>query len=152
MECPLQEKRYRASGLTTIELLIALSMFGVVLVSLAGLHLVALSTGTLAETSSIAMNLARGRMETLLALPRDQLRAQQGAEQRVQVPKDGGRVYQVRTTVAPVDPTLVDLVVTATWQVTAGAACAAARDGDCAGTVTTHSRTLQTRVQVPARP
>ena len=47
-------ERHKVSGFTTIEMVIVLSLFGFVLVSLVGLHLVAISTGTAAETSSIA--------------------------------------------------------------------------------------------------
>jgi len=147
----VRERRHRASGLTTIELLIVLALFGFVLVCIVGLHLLALSTGTLAETSSIAMNLARARMEELLALPPDTLRAQDGTEQRQEVPS-GGRVYQVRTTVTRVDPDQLDLVVTASWQLALGSACAAAPDSRCAGTAATYTRTLQTRVEAPAVP
>jgi Tfp pilus assembly protein PilV len=139
-------------GLTTIEMLIVLSLFGFVLVSLVGLHLVALSAGTLAETSSIAMNLARARMEELLALPPDKLREQNDTEQRLQVPRGVGRVYQVHTTVVPLDPAQVDLVVTASWQLSFGTACAAGPKDKCAGAPATYTRTLQTRVQAPAQP
>ena len=144
--------RRHASGLTTIELVIVLSLFAFVLVSLVGLHLVALSAGTLAETSSIATNLARARMEEMLALSPDKLRAQNGTEQRLQVPRGVGRVYGVHTTVVAVDPVQVDLVVTATWRLTFGTACAAGPDGNCAGAPATYTRTLQTRVQAPAQP
>ena len=83
--------RHQVLGLTTIEMVIVLSLFAFVLVSLVGLHLVALSAGTTAETSSIAVNLARARMEELLALPPDKLTEQNDTEKRVEFPR-GGRV------------------------------------------------------------
>ncbi len=146
------KKRNQASGLTTIEIVIALSLFGFVLVGLVGLHLVALSAGTMAETSSVATNLARGRMEELLAVPPDKLREQNDTEQRLQVPRGVGRVYLVHATVAAVDPAEVDLVVTVSWQLTFGVSCAAGPEGNCAGTPGWYTRTLRTRVQTPPQP
>ena len=85
----------RESGLTTIEMVVVLTLFGIVLVSLMGLHLIGLSAGTAAETSSIAANLARAPMEELLALPPVKLSRQDNVELRRQFPADGGRVYTV---------------------------------------------------------
>ncbi len=96
----IMKERHRVSGFTTIEMVIVLSLFGFVLVSLVGLHLVALSAGTAAETSSIAANLARARMEALLALPRETLREQNNTAESHQIPP-GGRTYMVHTTVNP---------------------------------------------------
>ncbi len=129
-----------------------MALFGFVLVSLVGLHLVALSAGTAAETSSIAANLARARMEELLGLPPEKLKEQNHAEMRRQVPADGGRVYTVRTTIEPPGPARLDITVTVTWQLTHAGACAAGPGADCVGTPVTYSRTLQTRVQAPAPP
>lgn len=142
----------QASGFTTIEMVIVMSLFGVVLVSLVGLHLVALSAGTAAETSSIAANLARARMEELLALPPEKLKGQNKVNVRRQIPADGGRVYTVHTTVAPPDPARLDLTVTVTWQFAHAGACAAGPGPNCAGTPVTYSRMLQTRVLAPAQP
>lgn len=143
--------RHQVLGLTTIEMVIVLSLFAFVLVSLIGLHLVALSAGTTAETSSIAVNLARARMEELLALPPGSLTEQNDTETRLEVPP-GGRAYLVHTRVLAPDPAWLDLTVTVTWQVPFGAACAARLSGDCAGSIVTYSRTLQTRVQAPGQP
>src|SRR2546425_13109757 len=106
----------RASGLTTIEMVIVLALFAIVLVSLTALHLLALSAGTAAETSSIAANLARARMEELLALPAERLKEQHEREVRRQVPTGRGRTYTVRTTVVAPDPARLDLAVMGTWQ------------------------------------
>ena len=145
---PMKEWR-GSSGLTTIEMVIVMSLFGVVLVSLGGLHLVALSAGTSAETSSIAANLARARMEELLALPPEKLKEQNDSERRLQVPPVTGRVYHVYATVVAPDPARRDITVTVTWQLGAAAACAGS---DCAGTQVTRARTLQTRVYAPVWP
>ena len=146
------KKRQRASGFTTIEMVIVIALFGMVLVSLVGLHLVALSAGTAAETSTIAANLARARMEELLALPPDQLMDQNNAETRRQVPADGGRAYTVHSKVEALDPARLDLTVIVTWQLAHAGACAAGPHGNCAGNPVTYSRTLQTRVAAPAQP
>ncbi len=139
-------------GLTTIEMMIVLSLFGFVLVSLVGLHLVALSAGTIAETSTIAANLARARMEELLAFPPERLKEQDNSEARFQVPRGVGRVYLVHAAVAAPDPAWLDLTVTVTWQLALGVACVQGPGGNCAGRPVTHTRTLQTRVQAPAQP
>lgn len=144
------KKETWAPGFTTIEMVIVLALFGFVLVSLVGLHFVALSAGTAAETSSIAANLARARMEELLSLPPEKLRDQNGAEVQRQIPSGRGRTYAVHTTVTAPDPARLDLVVTVSWQLAMGAACASAGPGArCAGSHATYSRTLQTRVQAP---
>ncbi len=136
-------------GFTTIEMVIVLSLFGFVALSLVGLHLVAISAGTAAETSTIAANLARARMEALLAFPREKLREQNNTEERRQIPR-GGRTYTLRTTVVHADPARLDLTVTVTWQLALGAACAGTGlEGECAGSHVTYSRTLQTRIQAP---
>lgn len=98
------KKLHGASAFTTIEMVIVLALFGFVLVSLVGLHLVALSAGAAAETSSVAANLARARMEELLALPPEGLRAQNGADERRQIPSARGRTYVVHTTLVAPDP------------------------------------------------
>jgi Tfp pilus assembly protein PilV len=144
--------RYRDLGFTTIEMVIVMAIFGFVLASLIGLHLLALSAGTAAQTSSIAANLARARMEELLSLPVDALKTQNDAEARRQVPPGTGRVYLVHTTVVAPDPARLDLTVTVTWQATFGTACAAGPNAACAGTAATYARTLQTRIQAPVQP
>ena len=145
-------QRYRALGFTTIETVVVMAIFSFVLVSLVGLHLVALSAGTAAQTSSIAANLARARMEELLTPPLDALETENNAEVRRQVPPGTGRVYHVHTTIVAPDPARLDLTVTVRWQVAYGGACAAGPDAACAGAPVTYTRTLQTRVQAPVQP
>ncbi len=144
--------RQRSDGFTTIETVIVIALFGIVLVSLVGLHLVALSAGTAAETSTIAANLARARMEELLALPPDTLKDQNNTEAHRQIPAEGGRAYTVHTTVEAPDPARLDLTVTVTWQLARAGACAAGPGANCAGNPVTYSRTLQTRVAAPVQP
>src|SRR5437588_7960582 len=144
-------RRHRKSGFTTIEMVIVLALFGIILVSLMGLHLVAITAGTAAETSSIAANLARARMEELLSLPPDTLKQQNGAEEQRQVPASGGRSYTVHTSVVAPDPARLDITVTVTWQLAYGGTCAGGgSSSQCAGSSpVTYARTLQTRIQAP---
>ena len=145
-------KRYGASGFTTIEIVIVQALFGFVILGLVGLHLVALSAGAAAQTSSIAANLARARMEELLSLPREQLLAQNAAEARRQIPPDGGRTYLVRTTVIAPDPARLDLAVKVTWKLATAAGCTGtAARGECTRSRATYSRMLQTRIQAPGQ-
>lgn len=85
-------------------MVIVLTLFGVVAVSLVGLHMIAISAGTAAETSSIAANLARERMEELLSLNPAQIIEQNGTQGLQQVPTGRGRFYTVHTTVVAPDP------------------------------------------------
>ena len=143
-------RRHGNSGFTTIEMVIVLALFGIVLISLMGLHLVAITAGTAAETSSIAANLARARMEELLSLPPDTLKDQNGAEEQRQVPAGGGRPYTVQTSVVAPDPARLDITVTVTWQLAYGGACAAGGSShQCEGSPVKYARTLQTRIQAP---
>ena len=145
---PGAAKRMRRSqsGIGTIEVVVALALFGFALVSLFGLHMVALSGGAIAEASSVATNLARARLEALLALPPTEMIAQNGTETLQQVPPDRGRAYRVQTTVLSTDPTRLDIAVTVTWQVATGSVCMGGPGAGCTGSTTTHTRTLQTRL------
>lgn len=138
---------HRESGIGTIEVVIALSLFGLALVGLFGLQMVALSAGTIAETSSIATNLARARMEALRSLSSAEIVAQNGAETIQQVAPGRGRSYRVQTLVNASDPARLDLTVTVTWQVATGSGCAGGLAAGCAGSTVTYTRTLQTRMK-----
>lgn len=137
----------RERGIGTIETLVVFSLFGFVLMGIVGLHMVAVSTGTAAETSSIATNLARARLEELLALSPAQILAQDNAQDIQQVPPGQGRTYMVHTTVDASNPARLDVRVTVTWDVAFGAACAGGPQGRCAGRAVTFTRTLQTRIK-----
>lgn len=134
-------------GFGTIEILVALSLFSVVVLSLGGLFLLALSSGASAESASIAANLARARMEVLHSLPPSAIAGEDGRIVVEQVPPGQGRPYTVHTGVDTSTPGFLDLTVTVSWQVAYGSACAAGTAGTgCAGTLVTQSRTLETRI------
>lgn len=134
-------------GFGTVETLIALSLFSVVLLSLGGLFMLAIASGTAAETASIATNLARARLEQLRALPASALARENDAASAEQVPSGRGRPYTIRTLIDGSDPAFLDITVTVSWQVAYGSACASgASKAGCAGRQVTQSRTLQTRV------
>ncbi|HEX2681145.1 MAG TPA: hypothetical protein VHQ03_07615 [Candidatus Dormibacteraeota bacterium] len=136
--------------MTTIEGVIVLSLLAIVLLGLTGLHTLAVSTGTAAETSSIATNLARARLEQLLALPPAEIIQQNNTQTQEQVPAGEGPTYTIGTVVDTSDPTRLDIAVTVTWQVTYNAACAAqARGAACPGSTATYTRTLRTRIYRP---
>jgi len=136
------------SGFGTIEMVIVLALFGIVAVSLVGLHMIAISAGTAAETSSIAANLARERMEELLSLTTAQLIEQNGSRVLQQVPVGQGRIYMVHTAVVARDPSRLDITVDVIWQLAYGSACAAGGPGaGCSGSKATYTRTLQTRIR-----
>ena len=138
------------SGFGTIEMVIVLTLFGVVAVSLVGLQMIAISAGTAAETSSIAANLARERMEELLSLTPAQITEQNDTQLLQQVPAGLGRVYTVHTAVVAPDPSRLDIRVEVTWQLAYGSACATGVSGaGCAGSQTTYTRALQTRIRRP---
>ena len=130
-------------GITTIESIIVLSLLAIVLLGVTGLHLVAISTGTVAETSSVAMNLARAHLEALLAMPPDQIVQQDNVQTVEQVAAGRGPAYTIHTAVDAGNPAHLDIVVTVTWHTTFNAACASRR---CAGDTVTYSRTLRTRI------
>jgi prepilin-type N-terminal cleavage/methylation domain-containing protein len=147
------QSRLRAAafdrGFGMIEVLIALSLWGFVLLGLTGLFMVSLSAGTAAETSSVAANLARSRLEEIRATPRAEI-AKAGNSTDVQrVPPGDGRLYTINTSVDSSHPGFVDVTVTVAWRVTYAAACFGGWPGSCAGTVLPQTRTLQTRLRDP---
>jgi Tfp pilus assembly protein PilV len=134
-------------GFGTIEILVALSLFSVVVLSLGGLFLLALSSGASAESASIAANLARARLEVLHSLPPSAITGEDGRVVVEQVPPGQGRPYTVHTSVDRSAPGFLDVTVTVSWQVAYGSACAAGTAGTgCAGKLVTQSRTLETRI------
>ena len=143
----IERARGRERGIGTIEALVVFSLFGFALMGIVGLHMVAVSTGTAAETSSIATNLARARLEELLALSPAQILEQDNAQAIQQVPPGQGRTYSVRTTVDASNPARLDIRVTVTWDVAFGAACAGGPQSRCAGRPVTFTRALQTRIK-----
>jgi len=134
-------------GFGTIEILVALSLFGVVVLSLGGLFLLALSSGASAESASIATNLARARLEVLRSLPPSAITGEDGRIVVEHVPPGQGRPYTVHTSVDTSTPGLLDVTVTVSWQVAYSSACAAETAGTgCVGKLVPQSRTLETRI------
>ncbi len=138
--------RYPASGFGTIEVLVALSLFGFVLVAIIGLLIGSMSAGATAESSSIASNLARQRLEEV-----SKDIAERGTlSSYPSTMTVGGRTYTF--TMPPPTTTLTspgnyvcNIQVTVDYQVAYGSACAS--DGACTGNVRTYSRTLESRVR-----
>ena len=133
-------------GTGTIETLVVFSLFGLALVGIVGLHMVAVAAGNVAETSSIATNLARARLEQVLSLRPAEILQQNDTQLVEQVPPGQGRAYSVRTTVDASNSARLDITVTVTWQV-AFAGCAGGLEQRCAGSPMTLTRTLQTRIK-----
>jgi len=118
------------SGFGMIEVLIAVALYGIALVSLMGLLITSVTAGSIGDSSAVAVNLARQRIEALTPLPLPLLLAQNGAVTTERVPNGQGRPYAL--TVAMNDqPTYVDVTVTVTWNV---------------GGAQNYSRVLMTRV------
>jgi Tfp pilus assembly protein PilV len=139
--------RSRERGIGTIEILVVFSLLGFAFLSIVGLHMIAVSTGTAAETSSIATNLARARLEALLSLPPARILEQNNTQLTEHVPAVQGRTYTIHTDVDASNPTRLDILVKVTWDVAFGAACAGGPAGGCAGRPVTFTRTLQTRIK-----
>ncbi len=140
----------RESGLGTLEILVALSLFAFILVAIIGLLMGSISTGATAEASSIASNLARQRLEEMSGIV-----AQTGnlpsapADMQIRVPANG-RPYTVATTLTDLGNNVTNIAVTVSYQVSYGSACAGSADGaSCTGNVRTYARALQTRVRRP---
>lgn len=138
-------------GTTTLECMIVLSLLAIVFSGVTGLHLVAMTAASQAEASSIATNLARARLEQVLALPPDQIAAQDNTEESEVAAAGAARRYTVHTTVDGRDPARLDVTVTVTWPARYDASCPTPSTGSrCATGGATFSRTLQTRVYRPA--
>ena len=143
--------RLNELGITTIESVIVLSLLAVVLLGVAGLHILATSTGTAAEASSIATNLARARLEEVLGMPPSLIIQQNGTQVRQQVPSGRGPTYTIRTMVEAADPARLDITVTVAWQVVYNSACASGTpSARCAASTVTYTRTLRTRIATAA--
>src|SRR3970040_2457696 len=117
----------REAGFGMIEVLIAVALYAIALVSLFGLLITSVTAGTIGESSAVAVNLARQRIEGLTALDVPTLLAQ--------VPAGQGRVYTLTVNCSN-QPAYVDVTVMAGWTVQ-GARVAGGQQ---------YSRVLQTRV------
>ncbi len=141
------ESQRTSAGFGTIEIIVALSLFSFVLISIIGLLMGSMSAGATAEGFSVASNLARERVDQVA----NDI-AQRGAPSSYPLTVTvGGRAY----TLSP--PTLTDLpnnltnvAVQVDFRVAFGSACAEGPSGQtCTGNVRTYSRTVQTRVRRP---
>ncbi|MGQ0549617.1 MAG: type IV pilus modification PilV family protein [Armatimonadota bacterium] len=144
-------RRNRQSGFTTLEVLVALSLFSYVLVAIIGLLIGSVSTGATAEASSIASNLARQRLEELSGVvAQSGIPAPAPTPMGIAVPA-GGRTYTVATTLSDLGNNVVNVQVTVSYQVTYASACVATAAGgeSCTGNTRTYDRVLQTRVRRP---
>jgi type II secretory pathway pseudopilin PulG len=113
-----------------IEVLISVALYGIALVSLMGLLITSVTAGAIGESSAVAVNLARQRIEALTTLTMPALLAENGVVTTAQVPTGQGRPYTISVAITD-QPAYADATVTVTWNV-AGAQ--------------TYSRTLVTRV------
>ncbi len=123
----------REAGFGMIEVLIAVALYAVALVSLFGLLITSVTAGTIGESSAVAVNLARQRIEGLTVMPIPSLLAQDNIVTTERVPAGQGRPYEVRTSVTDLEPgqLAVDIAITVRWSVNGAQ---------------TYTRTLRTRV------
>lgn len=134
-------------GFGTLEVLVALSLFSIVLLGLAGLFMVSLSSGAASDAASIATNLARARLEQLRSLPRPAMMAESGTRWEQTMPAGQRRTFTIETAVDASKPPYLDILVTVSWQIVYGASCGPGRSAAaCPGTVATQKRALRTRV------
>ena len=139
-------RRWRESGTQTLEVMIALSLLSITLLGMTGLLVGTISAGALAETSSVASNLARQRIEAL----RSTAPINFGTYTDSVVVPPFARPFTIVTQVnAPSVGRAADVTVIVTWQVAFGSACAGSR---CAGNVRTYTRTMQTKICVVGSP
>ncbi len=127
------------SGVGTLEVMVALSLYGLVLVGLTGLLVGSISAGTVAETSSVASHLARQRLDELCGMTV----IVGGTPTAVIEAPPGGRDYTVQTVVSPPAGNVMNVSATVTWQVAFGSACAGR---SCAGNMRTLTRRIQAQV------
>lgn len=136
-----------------IEILVALTLFSVAMLGVGGMFMLSLSSGAVAESASIAMNLARARVETLRTLPAATLLAENDSTSIAQVPPGQGRPYTVHTTVRRAVAGFLDIAVSVSWQVAYGGGCAFGNaSSNCSGGLVMQTRTLETRVRGPDAP
>ncbi len=122
----------------TLEVMVALSILAITLLGLTGLLVGSISAGAVAETSSIASNLARQQLDTLCG----QAVINPGTTTTtIQIPPPGARTYTIVTTVGAPVGNLMSVDVVVSWQVAFASACAGT---GCAGNVRTYSRRIRT--------
>jgi len=132
---------WRESGTQTLEVMIALSLLSITLLGLTGLLVGTISAGAVAETSSVASNLARQRIDELRS--NSSIAPGPWTTSTVVTVPPVARPFTITTVAATPVGAVMDVTVTATWQVAFGSACA---NGSCVGNVRTFTRTMQTKV------
>ncbi len=140
------QSRRTSAGFGTIEIIIAVSLFSFVLISIIGLLVGSMSAGTAAEGFSIASNLARERLDQVT----NDIAERGVPSYYPSTASVGGHTYTFTTTQTDLGNNLTNVAVQVDFQVAFGSACAEGPSGQtCAGNVRTYSRTVQTRVRHP---
>jgi len=125
------------AGFGLMEVLLAVALYAIALVSLFGLLITSVTAGTIGESAAVAVNLARQRLEGLTALDVPTLLAEGcGTSSIQQVPDGQGRVYTLTVACSGEPMRYVDVAVTVRWTVQGGRASGGHQ----------YARTLQTRV------
>ncbi len=110
----------RQEGFSLIEVLVAVALYAVALISLFGLLITSVTAGAIGESSAVAVNLARQRLEALTARDIQTIIAEDcvppGDTSQHQVPAGQGRVYTL-TVACAVQLAYLDVSVTARWTV-----------------------------------
>lgn len=122
------------SGFSMIEVLVAVLLYSIALASLFGFLVTSVTAGSIGESSAVAVNLARQRIEAISVLNFSTLPpdcVSPGNVTTKQVPANQGRVYTL-TVNCNNQPKYVDVTVSVRWR---------------AGTAPQqYTRTLKTRV------
>lgn len=137
------DARRPIAGVGTLEVVIALSLFSVVLIAIVGLLVGSISAGATAEAFSVATNLARQRLDQA-ADDISRFGAPGAYPAAVTV---AGRQYTLTTLTQNLGGNLVDLEVRVTYQVAYASTCGPT--ASCPGNVRTYERVLRTRVRRP---
>ncbi len=129
----------RQQGFSLIEVLVAVALYAVALISLFGMLIASVTAGTIGESSAVAVNLARQRLEALTARDVQTIIAEDcvppGSTSQHQVPAGRGIVYTL-TVACATQPAYLDVSVTARWRV----------QGNHTTGGTQYSRVLSTRL------
>ncbi len=140
----MRDLRRVSGGFGTIEVLIAISVFAVVLVALTGLMVGSISAGSTAEAFSVASNLARQRVDQLA----DDIRRTGTTGSYPSSIVVGGRTYTFSLTPTDLANNIVNLLLTVSYQVSYGSACSGGTQS-CTANVRTYTRSMETRARRP---
>lgn len=101
-------------GFSLVEAVVALTLFTITLLNASGLILIAMGAAGIAQDSSIATNLARERLETILQAPVS-LPLLDGTSSTAQVPAERGRMFTILTCVDTSNSSFTDVRVRVSW-------------------------------------